>query len=386
MPVSLSAKETQIFEEAKAFALEHLEPRSEEWERQEGHFPYDGIELLIKHGYYSMGIPKEMGGGGYSWLECALAYEGLAHGSNLVCLLLLLNNMVYGLSHYCQLSDEVKALLPGLVRGEKSIAFAITEEQAGSDVSAMTSHARLEKDGYHITGKKSWILNTKYADHLLVTVKEPAKDRMIMLLVDKGTPGMRVGDNVPRMGSNLMYCSHLYFDDCVVPESRLISEDAFRTALKFIDIPRVFVPPASIGLAQRAVDLTAAYLSRREAFKKPLLANQGIQWDLADFTTQLEAGRWLNYHTATLFDQKDQGASLSAAMSKLYGPELAMEVTTRCVQYCGAAGYARSSKVSRFMDAAKMLQIVDGTTEIQRLVIGRKLMKNAENDPFDGRI
>lgn len=377
MAVQLTAQERSVLQKARDYSMKYWDPHTEEWETSYGAFPGDAIKHMSEHGYYGMGIAKELGGSGYSWLESALAYEGLAYGdAGMVCYLLLLNNVTYGLVNYCEHSDEVKQFLPDLISGKKTIAFALTEAHSGSDVARNQCTATLKEDGYHIDGEKVWILNTKHADHIVVTTWDKSTEKMIMLLVDKGTPGMIVGDNIPRMGCNVMYLSSLTFQDCVVPVQRVVSRDAFKTSLRFIDIPRVFVPAACIGLAQRALDLTAEYLADRYAFGKSMLENQWIQFKMAEYTASLEAGRWLTYHTATLMDEGDSQASLTAAMNKLYGPELAMEITTACVQWFGAAGYARNSKVSRLMDAAKMLQIVDGTSEIQRLIIGRKILKS----------
>lgn len=356
MAVQLSEAERNVYQKARDYSMKYWDPNTETWETSYGAFPAAAIEHMSNHGYYGMGIAEKLGGSGYSWLESALAYEGLAYGdAGMVCYLLLLNNVTYGLVNYCEHSDEVKQLLPDLIRGKKTIAFALTEAHSGSDVAQNQCTATLSEDGYHINGEKVWILNTKHADHIVVTAREATTGKMIMLLVDKGTPGMIVGDNIPRMGCNVMYLSKLTFRDCVVPSQRVVSRDAFKTSLRFIDIPRVFVPAACIGLAQRALDLTAEYLYQRHAFGKSMLENQWIQFKMAEYTAALEAGRWLTYHTATLMDQGDSQASLTAAMNKLYGPELAMKITTSCVQWFGAAGYARSAKVSRLMDAAKML-------------------------------
>ncbi len=380
MAVKLTNKEQEIFEAAKEYALKYIQPIDEELENSMGELPRQALDHLAQHGYYGIGIKKEMGGQGHTFLESALIYEGLAHGgAGLSSLLLLLNNVSYGLMEYCTHSESVKKLLPDIACGKKTIAFAFTEKGCGSDPSSNTTYAELKDDGYHIFGEKAWILNTKYADHLLVTVNDPQTGKMIMLLVDKGTKGMTCGENIPRMGSNVMYCSTLTFDDCVVPKDRLISEDAYRLSLKFIDIPRVFVPATCVGIAQRSVDLTVDYLSNRKGYAgKPLISNQGLQWQLADFTTEIDAARWLAYRTAQMFDDNDPDASFSAAKNKLFAPELTMKVTTQCVQMWGAKGYARNSMVSRFMDTAKMLTIVDGTSEIQRFVIGRKLLNSAK--------
>ena len=160
----------------------------------------------------------------------------------------------------------------------------------------------------------------------------------------------------------------------VVPKNRLLSSEGFKEALKAIDVARIFTPAIAVGVAQRAVDLTAEYLGTRESFGTPILKNQGIQWDLAELSAKIEAARWLVYRTASVMDSGAPVASM-AAKNKYFGTEIAMETTVKCAQLFGAAGFMKDSKISQLMFVAKMLQIVDGTTEIQKIVLGREIAR-----------
>jgi len=375
MAIKLSKREQELFEEAKRFSLKNIAPYSAEWESGNKK-PTEAMDLFAQNGYCGMGLPKGLVENEYNFLECALIYEGLAHGDGTIAFLLQLhNNITFEIGTYYDISEEVKRLVPDMASGKKLTAFALSEETSGSDPSSTTSYAEFKDDGYHIYGKKEWIANALDADYFNVMVKDgsPETRDMLMLLVDRNTPGFTIGENRPRMGSNAMSCCDLKFDDCIVPKKRLLSNQGFKEALRAIDVARVFDPAIAIGISQRVIDMTVEYLGKRIAFKKPIITNQGVQWTLAELSAQVEAGRWLVYRTASLMDS-GKPIAVQAAMNKLYATDVAMKVTTECLQLFGANGYDKQSAVSRYMAVAKLLQIVDGTSQIQKVVIGRALM------------
>jgi len=377
MAVELTLREQKLFEEAKEFSLKNIEPYSADWENGDKK-PTEAMNLFAENGYCGMGLSNKFVETEYNFLECSLIYEGLAHGDAAIpsSLLQLHNNIVFTLAAFYDTNDEVKKLLQDMANGKILLSFAITEEHSGSDPSSMLSYAELKEDGYHIYGQKAWIFNSADADYFVVTVKNgsPETRDMIMLLVDRNTPGFTIGKNIPRIGNNVTSCCNLKFDNCIVPKERLLTTNGFSEALKFIDLPRIFVPAMAIGFSQRAIDITVEYLGKRIAFKKPIITNQGIQWTLADLSAQVEAGRWLVYRTASVRDS-GKPVAIQAAMNKVYTTDLAMKVTTECLQLFGANGYDKQSAISRFMSVAKLLQIVDGTSQIQKLVIGRALAR-----------
>lgn len=374
MAIQLTAREQALFEQAKDFAIKNIAPFSLDWENG-NKIPKDAIDILSKNGYCGLLIPKELGGRGLNFLESALIYEGLAHGCGTIAFMLqLYNNISFEIATYYDTSEAVKKLVPDMVKGKKLTAFAFTEEKSGSDAASIDAYAELKEDGYHIHGKKSWIANALDADHFNVIVKKESSDNrdMLMLLVDKDTKGFSIGKDRPRIGGNGISCCDLEFTNCIVPKDRLLSNNGYKEALRAIDVARIFVPAIAIGIASRAIDMTVEYLGKRIAFNKPIISNQGVQWTLAELSAEVEAGRWLVYSTASLMDSGNPVA-IKAAMNKLYAVDLAMKVTTQCLQFFGANGYDKNSPISRYMAMAKLLQIIDGTSEIQKIVIGRSL-------------
>lgn len=376
MAVLLSDKEKKIFEEAKAFGLEHIAPYAAQWEL-DGVLPKTAVEDVAAHGFFGAGCPKALGGRGYNYLETALTYEGLAHGDGGFAFFVQLhNNITWDMVEFYDTSEEVRALLPEMVAGRKLTAYALTEEKAGSDPGMSTSYAKLMDDGYHIFGEKTWISNCMDADYFTVIVNNATEGGMVILLVEKGARGFEVVENRRRLGGNAMSCGTIRFDDAVVPVSRCMSKNGLRQALKDINVARIFVPAIGVGMAQHALDITMERLARRETFGQPVIKNQAIQFKLAELSTKLEAARWLVYHAASLMDS-GENIQIPAAMAKLLGPNTVWEVTTECAQLFGAAGFAYNSEISRCVNMARTMKIMDGSTEVQQIVIGRALAKQA---------
>jgi butyryl-CoA dehydrogenase len=375
MTVILSDKEQILFDKARMLALKKIAPVAEQWEIGIK-TSIEAMNIFTKNGYCSIGVSKKLGGKGYNFLECALIYEGLAHGDAALSssIIQLHNNIVYMLAKYYEKNEVIRELFPAMASGDKRVAFAITENHSGSDPASMKSYAILKNDGYHVYGSKAWIFNALEADHFVVTVKNGSPDtkHMVMLLIDKYTPGFTICDNTPRIGNNCISCCSLHFDDCVISKNRLITEKGFHEALSFIDLPRIFVPSIAIGMAQRIIDITIKYLDNRSSFSNFNLSNQGVQWTLSKLISQIDAGRWLVYRTASKMDSLESIKTV-AAMNKLFATEIAMDTITTCSRFFGEQGYDKLSVLSRYMSVAKLLQIVDGTSEIQKIVIGRNL-------------
>lgn len=370
MSVELSQREKEIFNNAYDYGLKNLAPNSYKWE-QEGTVERTVFDDLYKAGYCGMGLR------GYGYLDMALAYEGLSHGcGSMTFFLQLHNNISFEIGTFYETSDKVKSLVPLMATGKLLTAFAFTEEGAGSDPSSTKSVAVLKEDGYHVTGKKSWIANALEADYFNLIVKDETRPRgMLMLLVDKNTKGFNISKNIRRMGGNVISCADLEFDDIVVDKDMLLSTEGFKEALKAIDVARIFVPAICVGIAQRCIDITVKRLANRTAFGKSIFSNQYVQFKLAELSAKVEAARWLVYRVASARD-KNENISVIASMNKYLGPEVALNVATECVQLWGAEGFVQNSEVARNMALAKMLQIVDGTSEICKMVIGRNLEKN----------
>ncbi|MGF1727619.1 acyl-CoA dehydrogenase family protein [Photobacterium nomapromontoriensis] len=372
----LNKEQQAIFEKAKSYSLECLAPVAVELE-SDPELLKAKMKEIAEQGFYGLGIPKDMGGQGYNYLQMALVYEGLAHGSGIMSFLLQLQNNINMeiATFYDDTDPEILSVVPDLANGTKTTAFALTESASGCDPSATNAYAELQGDFYHIQGKKDWITNAQDADYFNVMVKDGKDSKnMIMLFVPKETAGLKYLENRERLIGNGIIVGSLEFDNCMVPKKNLLSADGFKEALKAIDVARVFTPAIAIGVAQHAVDSVSQYLGTRESFGKPILTNQGVQWQIAEMTTKIEAARCLLYKTAAVMDSGEPVA-FTAAMNKLFATDVAMEVTVQCAQLFGAEGFMKNSPISQAIAVAKMLQIVDGTTEIQKIVVGRAIAR-----------
>ena len=379
MPVKLFDKENLLFHKSREFALNKIAPYADQWENGEKS-SREAMNRFAENGYCSIGVSKKLGGGGYNVLECSLIYEGLAHGDGALSssILQLHNNIVYFLAKYYDKNEIIRKLFPGMVSGHKRLAFAITEQHSGSDPSSMHSYAELGPDGYRLYGQKAWIFNALEADHFVVTVKNGSPDtkHMLMFFVDRNTPGFSISDNSPRLGNNCISCCNLYFDGCIVSKNRMITEKGFSEALSFIDLPRIFVPSIAIGMSQRIIDITTEFLTSHKSFRKFDISNRLARWTLFKLSAQVDAGRWLVYRTASKMD-RNESIKIHAAMNKLFATEVAMDTITQCLQLFGEIESDRMSVLNRYMSVAKLLEIVDGTSEIQKIIIGRDLEKQS---------
>jgi len=374
MPALLTKREEEIHEYAKSFAVEHLAPRAELWE-ENADLTGEARRLLMDNGFFGVGSPVELGGKGYSYLETALTYEGLAYGDGGIAFFVQLhNNIAFEIATFYDTSEKVKALAPAMIRGEKLTCFALSEVSGGSDPQMTTSYAEAVDDGYHIYGSKEFASNSLDADYFNVMVRDGTPKGMLMLLVEKETPGFVVGADRKRIGGNVMSCGTLLFDNAFVPRENLLSADGFREALRAIDVARVFVPAIAVGVAQRALDITSDYLAKRVTFGAPILKSQAVQWQLADLTALVHAARWTAYHTASLMDS---GARITtkAAINKLFGPDVALRVTSECAQLFGAIGCDWNSEITRCVNMARLMKVLDGTSEVQKMVIARSIEK-----------
>lgn len=377
MSFLLTNEQRELFQKAKNYSIEYLAPVSVQLE-SDRELLRSKMKEMAKFGFYGLGIPKEMGGHGYSYIQTALVYEGIAHGSGIMAFLLQLQNNINMeiATFYKNIDPEILKIVPDLACGNKTTAFALTEDGSGCDPSATDAYAELKGDFYHIHGRKDWITNAEEADYYNVMVKDGKDSKnMIMILVPKGTKGLVYLDNHERLIGNGIVVGSLEFVDCVVPKKNLLSSEGFKEALKAIDVARVFTPAIAIGIAQQSIDSVCEYLGKRVSFGKPVLTNQGIQWKVAEMATKVEAARCLLYKTAALMDAGEPAASV-AAMNKLFATDVAMEVTVACAQLFGAVGFIKNSPISQAMSVAKMLQIVDGTTEIQKIVVGRAVTRS----------
>jgi alkylation response protein AidB-like acyl-CoA dehydrogenase len=276
--------------------------------------------------------------------------------------------------------DQVDRWARPLNEGRLIGAFALTEPGAGSDAAAIHASARRDGDVWVLNGTKAWVSNGGEADlyHVYVKTAPDAGARGISdILVEKGTPGLRFGPPDRKLGANSLPTCQMFFADCRLPAGNLIGPEngAFRLGMAAIDGARVFVGALCAGIGQAALDHAVAYARQRRAFGRAIGEFQGLQWLLADVATEIEAGRLLTYKAAALLDD-GRPATLAAAHAKRYGADMALRAASQAMQVFGANGYLRDFPVERYLRWAKMCAYVDGTTQIQQVVIARSLFND----------
>jgi alkylation response protein AidB-like acyl-CoA dehydrogenase len=352
-----------------------LAPRVHEYEDQR-RFPRELFKVLGRAGLLGLPYPEEHGGGGVPYElylqvleELAARWLAVAEGVSVHSL------ACYPLATFGT-DTQRKQLLPDMRGGELLGAYCLSEPHSGSDAAALTTRASLAHDGYVVSGTKAWITHAGQADFYNVFVRTggPGPAGISCLLADAATPGIAAQAPEKTMGLRSSTVAQVVFDGAVVPADRLIGEDGrgFKIALSALDGGRLGIAACAVGLAQAALDYAAGYAREREQFGRPIAEFQGVGFMLADMATQIAAARALYLSAARLRDA-GRPHTAEAAKAKLFCTDTAMRVTTDAVQVLGGAGYVSDHPVERYMREAKVLQIFEGTNQIQRLVISRSL-------------
>jgi butyryl-CoA dehydrogenase len=379
MDYFLDEEQMMIKDLARQIADEKVMPiRAELDEKEE--FPWDIMNTLAQSDFLGIYIPEEYGGMGRGGFEFCLAVEELSRA----CLGVSTTYAANALGTYPILlygSDEQKKkYLPDIASGRKLVAFALTEANAGSDAAGVQTTARLEGNEYILNGTKQWITNGGEAGIytvIAITDKNKGARGASAFIVEKDTPGFTFGKKENKMGIRASSTRELIFENCRIPKENLIGKPGmgFIVAMKTLDSSRTGVGAQGVGVAQGAFDAAAAYALERQQFGQPIFSIQAVQHILADMATQIEAARALVYAVAKFIDTKAKDVSKESAMAKLFATDVAMKVTVDAVQVMGGAGYMREYPVEKMMRDAKILQIYEGTNQIQRNVIGQALIK-----------
>ncbi|MGH2829101.1 MAG: acyl-CoA dehydrogenase family protein [Actinomycetota bacterium] len=330
-------------------------------------------------GYYGAHLPEEVGGWGLSTLGMTLLVEEAGRsGMRFAVFVIGPPSPEAPTPLLLEASPELqKRYLVPLVKAEKTMCFALTEPDAGSDAQAIRTHAVRDGDHYVITGVKHFITNGAKADFAIVFAvtdgEKRAQGGITAFIVDRDSPGFRVGKMQKTMVGDSNQ-AELIFDDCRVPATNIVGEEGFGfySAMKFLNSGRAYIGALCLGLADYCVKVSTEYALQRRAFGKPIGKNQAIQWMLADSAVEIEAARWLTYRLAWMCDQGEQPIRESS-MVKLYNTEMVNRVADRAVQVFGGMGYLTEGPVERIFRFVRMLRIVEGTSEVQRLVIARTL-------------
>jgi len=366
---------------ARKVAVEKVVPVRAEFDEKE-EFPWEIVKISAEAGLMGVSMPEEYEGFGGGILEYCLVAEELSR----VCLGIATSVVASGLGAMPILlfgsPDQKKKYLPDIAKGKRLAAFGLTEADAGSDAGAIRTTATRTGDGYLLNGTKQWITNGGEAEvYTIIAITDRSKGPRgaSALIVEKGTPGFNFGKKEKKMGIRASATRELVFQDCFVPKENLISKEGmgFIVTMRTFDRTRPGVGAQGVGLAQGALDEAVRYAREREQFGKKIISFQAIQHLLADMATQVEAARALVYSVARYIDRSENPKEISkvSGMTKLFASDVAMKVTTDAVQIFGGYGYMREYPVEKMMRDAKILQIYEGTNQIQRNVIGQELIK-----------
>jgi len=363
----------------RSFAETEVKPLAQEVDEQE-RFPDETVAKMAKYGFLGIPFDQEFGGQGCDTLTYIMCVEELSRVCATTGVIVSAHTSLCAdpIRKYGTPQQQEKYLTP-LAKGEKIGAFGLTEPGAGTDASGQQTKAVLDGDHYVLNGTKIFITNGGTADIFVVmamTDKSKGNKGITAFIVEKGFPGFSIGKKELKMGIRGSSTTELVFEDCIVPkENRLGAEGkGFGIALGALDGGRIGIAAQALGIAQGAFDETVAYVKERKQFGRSISAFQNTQFQLADMKTQMEAARLLVYKAALA---KDSGVpfSVDAAMAKLFAAETAMAVTTKCVQLYGGYGYTRDYPVERMMRDAKITEIYEGTSEVQRMVISGSVLK-----------
>jgi short/branched chain acyl-CoA dehydrogenase len=371
----LTQEQQLVRETVRDFAVSRIEPIAAELDR-EHRFPYELIAELAELGLMGMTVPEEYGGAGTDTLSYALAVEELTRIDSSVAITVAAHHSLGTLPIYYFGNEEQKReWLPQLASGQKLAAFGLTEPGAGSDAGATRTTAELRGGEWVVNGSKIFITNAGTEITACVTITARTEDDEISnLIIPNGTSGYEISAPMEKMGWHASDTRELSFHDCVVPEGNLLGPrgQGFNQFLEILDGGRISVAAMAVGLAQGAYDLAAAYAQEREQFGRPISRFQAVQFRLADMATEIEAARNLVYKAAWV---KDQGRPFGreAAIAKLYSGEMSNRVVNWALQVHGGYGYMDEFAISRLYRDQKILEIGEGTNEVQRMVIARHL-------------
>jgi alkylation response protein AidB-like acyl-CoA dehydrogenase len=377
MDFVLNEEQAAIQETALAFAQERIAPFAAEWD-EKCHFPVDVIREVAALGMATIYVPEAKGGSGLSRLDGALIMEALAYGCPAISGYVSIHNMVAWMVASYASDAQVAAWMPKLASMEWLSSYCLTEPGAGSDAAALKTSARLSGDHYVLNGSKQFISGAGASDFYFVfarTSEEGARG-ISAFAVMKDTPGLSFGANEKKMGWNAQPTRQVIFDNCKVPVANLVGEPGrgFRFAMSGLDGGRINIAACSVGAAWMALDKARGYMLERGAFGRPLADFQALQFKIADMATELEAARLLTYRAAEALDRADPQASMYSAMAKRLATDLGFQVCNEALQIHGGYGYLKDYGIEKLVRDLRVHQILEGTNEIMRVVISRKLL------------
>ena len=377
MEFGYSKEQVLLREMYKKFAETEIKPLAEELDEEE-RFPVESIPKLARYGFMGIPFPKEYGGAGGNYLTYAMAVEELGKVCATTAVIVSAHtSLCAGPIYYFGTEEQKQKYLVPLAKGEKIGAFGLTEPSAGTDSSMQQTTAVLDGDEYVLNGTKVFITNAGYADIYVViamTDKSKGNKGISAFIVEKGTPGFSVGKKERKMGIRGSATCDLIFENCRIPKENLLGKvgQGFKIAMQTLDGGRIGIASQALGIGEGAVYEAVKYTKERVQFGKRISQFQNTQFQLADMHTRMEAAKYLVY-SAAMKKQNHEPYSADAAMAKLFAAEAASDVTRRAVQLFGGYGYTREYPVERMMRDAKITEIYEGTSEVQRMVISSNL-------------
>jgi len=378
--LELTEEQLLLQKSVREFAESEVKPLARENDEQ-GHFPRNLFAKAAELGLTGVALPENEGGAGFDHISYTIVIEEISRCCASTGVILSVQNSLYcdPIHRFGTQEQKKKFLLP-FARGEKIGCYALTEPQAGSNASALQTKAAKKGDVYVVNGTKAWITNGGAADAAIVYVNtDPTKGEkgITAFVIEKGMPGFKVGKEEKKLGINATACSELVFTDCEVPAANRIGSEGegYKVALSTLDGGRIGIAAQATGIAQGAFEAALGYSKERLAFGHPISQFQAIQFMLADMATELDAARLLIRKAAW---RQDTGArfSMDAATAKLFASEMATRVTHKAIQIHGGNGYSREYPVERNYRDARITEIYEGTSEIQRLVIASWLLRS----------
>ena len=363
---------------AREIAQERIAPRAAHVDETE-EYPAEQLRLLGEQGLMGLHIPEEYGGAAAGALAYCLAAEEVARACAATSTIFLVQNLGGYPIVLDGNAEQKKRFLPRLATGEITAAFSLSEPGSGSDAAGMTCSAVRKGDRYVVNGSKMWVTNGSHAGVITVFVSTDRAQRargVTALLVEPGTPGFTVGKHEKKLGIRGSPTVALHFTDCEIPVENRLGEEGggFRLAMRTLEASRPTIGAQAVGIAQAALDAAVAYAKERQQFGQPIAAFQGIQFMLADMAMSTHAARLMIHHAARQVDAGIRGNTYEASMAKCWAGDAAMKVATDAVQVFGGYGYTREFPVERYMRDAKIMQIYEGTSQIQRMIIAKELL------------
>ncbi|MEE9913492.1 MAG: acyl-CoA dehydrogenase family protein [Deltaproteobacteria bacterium] len=378
MAFEITSEQEMIRLMAGDFAKKELEPMAAVWDK-EGRFPMDAIKKMGELGLLGMMVPQAWGGSGAGTVAYSLALQEIAYACASSAVTMSVANLSTEPLLKFGSKEQKEKWLAGLAEGALLGAFALTEPGAGSDPGSMTTTAVLKKDKYIINGTKVFITHGQYADivNLIArTGQEKGTKGLSAFIVEKGTPGFTIGSKEEKLGLRASNTVELVFEDCAIPAGNLLGNpgEGFKVAMRALDSGRIGIASQATGIARACLDEAISYTKQRRQFGKTISSFEAIQFMIADAATRIEASSWLTLAAA---DRKDRGVKFTreASMAKLFASETANSCAYMALQVHGGYGYTKDYKVERLYRDARATTIYEGTSEIQRIVIAREVIK-----------